>query len=145
MKKTRIRITNRQEKTPVNSRELRQAVRAALRLNGAAASLDLGVVDDAEMEELNEQFLGRRRPTDVLAFPYEEAPGYVEGEVVINAEQAAREAAGRDHSAGNELALYAVHGALHLLGYDDHNPEDSRRMRRAEREALAACGRTVDF
>jgi probable rRNA maturation factor len=75
----------------------------------------------------------------VLSFPFATAPVLV-GEVLLSADTARREAAARGHCAYHELLLYAVHGVLHLLGYDDHDPAGRRRMRRAERAALAALG-----
>jgi probable rRNA maturation factor len=68
-----------------------------------------------------------------------EAP-VLTGEVVLSVDTARREAARRGHSPYDELLLYAVHGVLHLLGHDDHDPLRRRRMRAAERRALAALG-----
>ena len=78
-------------------------------------------------------------PTDVLSFPMADDPVLM-GEILVSADTARREAAARGHPAYHELLLYAVHGTLHLLGYDDHDPKARARMRRAERAALAALG-----
>ena len=83
--------------------------------------------------------------TDVLSFAYSDEGEPLAGEIIVNAELAARQAAGRPHSAQDELMLYLVHGLLHLLGYDDHTEEDVGRMRRREHEVLAAAGRAVEF
>jgi probable rRNA maturation factor len=96
------------------------------------------------MSELNRRFLRRRGVTDVLAFPYETEGEVLSGEIVVNAEQAVREAAERAHSATDELMLYLVHGLLHLLGYEDQTPAGARRMRRREKAILEAAGRAVD-
>ena len=98
-------------------------------------------MDDAHIHRLNKQFLDHDEPTDVLTFPYTE-PGArkLEGEVVIGYGVAEANAAERGHAVAVELALYAVHGCLHLCGYDDGSPEDAREMRRKEREYLAALG-----
>lgn len=106
---------------------------------GLALDLSFVVVDDARMAELHERYAGVSGPTDVLSFPLAEDPVLL-GEVVISADTARREAAARGHSAYDELLLYAVHGVLHLVGHDDHEPADRRRMRSAERRALAALG-----
>jgi len=60
------------------------------------------------------------------------------GEVVVSVEKAIAEARRRRIAPEREVALYTAHGVLHLLGYGDHTPAERRRMRRAERRALAA-------
>lgn len=104
-------------------------------------ALSIAVVDDAAMQVLNREYHGVDDTTDVLAFPLEspiDLPGEVLllGEVILSAETAAREAARRGFAYEREVALYAIHGTLHLLGYDDHTPADRRRMRRRERTLL---------
>jgi len=107
-------------------------------------SLDLAVLDDAGMARLNARHTGRDGVTDVLAYP----DGAIDpddgcrrlGDVAINRDLAAREARDRGVDTAEELALYAVHGLLHLLGFDDHDPDDRAAMRRAEAAALARRG-----
>ena len=106
---------------------------------GRPVGLTFAILDDVRMQEVNRETLGHDHPTDVLAFPMAQEP-VLEGEILLSADTARREAAARGHPAYHELLLYAVHGALHLLGYDDHDPAERRRMRRAERAALAALG-----
>ncbi len=65
---------------------------------------------------------------------------YVEGEIIVSADTAAREACARGHSCEAELALYAVHGTLHLLGYDDNDPGAADRMHEIEDEILTKLG-----
>lgn len=105
-----------------------------------ALELSFVVLDDARMADLHERYAGEPGSTDVLSFPLAEHPVLV-GEVLVSADTARREAAARGHPAYDELLLYAVHGVLHLVGHDDHDPAERRRMRRAERRALAALGR----
>ena len=104
-----------------------------------ALDLSFVVVDDARMGELHERYAGVPGPTDVLSFPLADDPVLL-GEVVISADTARREAAARGHPAYDEVLLYAVHGVMHLVGHDDHDPADRRRMRSAERRALTALG-----
>jgi probable rRNA maturation factor len=101
--------------------------------------LSFAVIDDVRMQAVNRDTLGHDYPTDVLSFPMAEEPVLM-GEILLSADTARREAAERGHPAYDELLLYAVHGVLHLLGYDDHDPAARRRMRRAERAALAVLG-----
>lgn len=106
---------------------------------GRPVELSFALVDDAEMASLHARFSGVEGTTDVLAFPLMDTP-LLMGEVVISADTARREAARRGHPAYDEVVLYAVHGVLHLLGHDDHDPVARRRMRRAERRTLAELG-----
>jgi len=100
--------------------------------------LSVAVVDDPAIRDLNRRYHGQDRATDVLAFPLDGGPAGPAGlgEVVCSVETAAREARRRGLPLAHELARYAVHGTLHLLGYDDRAPEARRRMRRRERVAL---------
>lgn len=125
----------------------RRRLAADLRRLGAYAAgrcdrpleLSFAVLDDATMHQVNRDTLDHDYPTDVLAFPMANDPVLM-GEILLSADTARREAAARGHPAYHELLLYAVHGVLHLLGYDDHDPRGRARMRRAERAALAALG-----
>jgi probable rRNA maturation factor len=92
----------------------------------------VALVDDATIAELHLRFLGEEGPTDVLSFP--------QGEIVVSAETALREARERGIPPLHELLLYVVHGALHLKGYDDRRSEERRRMRREERRVLERLG-----
>src|SRR5690606_1916317 len=66
--------------------------------------------------------------------------GALDGEIVLCVDEAVRQARQRRHDARLELLLYAVHGLLHLLGYDDHDPKDAAKMHRREDELLRAAG-----
>ena len=105
----------------------------------AAADLSVAVVDDAAIRALNREYHAEDRATDVLAFPLDGGAGQpgLLGEVILSAETAAREAARRGLPFAREVALYAVHGTLHLLGHDDHDADDRRRMRAREAALLA--------
>ena len=140
-----IAIANRQRLLPLDRPGLRALCRRILAEHGVEADLSLAYVDNAAICALNARFLGRDDVTDVIAFPFD-APGdnplpgdNLLGEVVISTEKAIAEARRRRIPVERELALYTAHGVLHLLGYDDHTPADRRRMRRAERQALACA------
>jgi rRNA maturation RNase YbeY len=111
----------------------------ALRLPDAELSLLL--VSDAVMRELNRDWRGKDRPTDVLSFAQAEGPGGAPagllGDVVISLDTARRQAAERAETLASELDRLLIHGVLHLLGYDhERSPVEARRMQRRER-ALA--------
>ena len=118
-------------------RDLRRLADYAADLAGTDLDLSFAVIDDVRMREINDRMLGHDYATDVLSFPMGSEP-VLSGEVLVSADTARREAARRGHPAYHELLLYAVHGVLHLIGYDDHGTAERRRMRRAERAALAA-------
>lgn len=93
--------------------------------------------DDAELQRLNLAYRGLDRPTDVLSFavdaedlPPGEPPNL--GDVLISLPYAARNAQAAGHGLPEELALLAVHGLLHLLGYDDENEAAAEEMRSLE-------------
>ena len=102
----------------------------------------VAVVDDDRMAELHEQYRQTPGPTDVLTFDLHEGEtdGRLEGDIVVCLDEAARQAGRRGHSVRDECLLYAVHGLLHLLGYDDHDRDEADAMHAREDELLAAVG-----
>jgi probable rRNA maturation factor len=104
--------------------------------------LSLALVDDKRMSYLHEHFMGIKGPTDVLTFPIDaDARGQVtSGEVVVCVPQARREAKRHTIPVRHELLLYALHGMLHLLGYDDRTARDFQTMHATEDEILTELG-----
>lgn len=102
------------------------------------------IVDDREIASLAGRFRGRAHPTDVLAFDYRPIPvpraaadgGEVEGEIVLSAETARRQARERRVPLAHEMTLLLLHGLLHLRGFGDESPRLWRAMRRAEFETM---------
>lgn len=102
--------------------------------------LDVTLVDDRTMRRLNRRYRRTDRPTDVLAFPQTAGPrvpgpagGAILGDVCIAVGVAARQARTQGTGLNAEVQRLAVHGTLHLLGYDHGTAADARRM-----NALAA-------
>jgi probable rRNA maturation factor len=106
---------------------------APARTSGA---LTIAVVSDVRIRALNRRFRGKDRATDVLSFPADE-PGVL-GDVVIAAGVAARQAVDAGHSLQAEFRVLALHGLLHLLGYDHEH--DDGRMARLERRLRVKGG-----
>jgi len=102
----------------------------------ATGTLTIALVSDARIRALNRRFRGKDRATDVLSFPAEEAG--VLGDVVIAAGVAARQAVEAGHSLQAEFRVLALHGLLHLLGYDHEH--DDGRMARLERRLRVKGG-----
>ena len=123
-------------------------------LGGQDVEIELTLCGDEEMTHLNFDHMGERGPTDVLAFPLHEwsvdmghshladedagmpPGGLLLGDVVIDVDQAVRQAVDGGWSPAQEIALLAVHGALHLVGHDHAEPEDEEAMRAIERDVL---------
>jgi len=125
----------------LTAQQLRRAVRAAL-ADRQIASLGVVVVDDAIMAGLHERYFNDRRPTDVISFDLRDEPASkaIEGEIVVSAQTARRAAKDLGLTQRQEVLRYAIHGALHLAGYDDPTPAKRKRMRQREDEVLAALG-----
>ncbi|WP_422929845.1 rRNA maturation RNase YbeY [Singulisphaera sp. PoT] len=110
------------------------------------ASISLALVDDATIHEVNRRHLEHDWPTDVITFPLSDPDEPVlAGELVVSTEMAATTAKRAGVDPWAELALYVVHGLLHLCGYDDHSAEDREAMRSREDAILAGEGLTNTF
>ncbi|HVR75756.1 MAG TPA: rRNA maturation RNase YbeY [Planctomycetota bacterium] len=137
----RVFLSRRDRRAPFSWPPLRKVLLRLLADHSVGGTLSLAVVGDGEIQRVHQEFLGLDTPTDVLSFALGPAdgsgPGGLFGEVVVSAEAALREARRRGLLPEEELALYAIHGALHLVGFDDLDPASRRAMRRAERRYLA--------
>lgn len=137
-----IYLSNRQKALPIKTANLRRRLARLLReLELTEADLSVTVTDDAEIREINRQYRGVDKATNVLAFALEEGeplPGAprVLGDVVISAETIQREAGPLGYTDGEMFYFYLVHGLLHLIGYDhERGPQDAARQE-AETERL---------
>ncbi len=125
---------------------LERAAEAALAHQAAPAEADLTIVlsDDAQLHELNRQWMEVDAPTDVLSFPSDETDPdtgsrYL-GDILISVPYAARQAALAGHPAQAEVQLLVVHGVLHLMGHDHAEAGEKARMWAAQAEILAQLG-----
>ena len=124
-----------------------RAIEATLEAESASdREVSLLLTDDREIHELNRTYRNADKPTDVLAFALDES-GRADvslGDVVISVERAREQSKSRRTDLDSELELLAVHGTLHLLGYDHAEPEEAKRMRnrtRAIRRKLSSAPR----
>ncbi len=123
------------------------------------AELCVKAVDEATIAELNERWMEKQGPTDVLAFPMDELrPGLVDedpeegvlGDLVLCPDIAARQGEAAGHGTLAEIELLTTHGILHLLGYDHAEPEEHAEMFGLQDEilgewrAVAATGSAPD-
>jgi probable rRNA maturation factor len=121
---------NREARVPglgadVAARTVAGAARAVLKdLGIGRAELSITLLDDAGMAALNREWKGRDGPTDVLAFAlYEEGEDPV-GDIYLGVERGVEQGAAAGETTARELARLAIHGTLHVLGFD--HPEDDR-------------------
>ena len=137
-----IKIASPQNVIALDRRRLREIAKTVLRgENIASAAISLAFVDNPTIHRLNKQFLNHDEPTDVLSFPYSAANAKkLEGELVIGVEVAQQQAAERGNDVQAELALYVIHGLLHLCGYDDKSAGAENEMRQRERHYLMQLG-----
>jgi probable rRNA maturation factor len=137
-----VQISNTQDHLRVDREELARLVRRVLDREGhRRGSISIALVDEATIHALNRTHLGHDWPTDVISFPLSDPddPDWA-AELVVSAEMARTTAREIGVEPSHELALYIVHGLLHLCGYDDTVESDARRMRRREEELLAELG-----
>ena len=105
---------------------LRSAVDLVLREAGVSdGEISLALLDDQAIRELNRTYLGRDRPTDVIAFALHEEGESVLGDIYVGHEQAVRQAVDMAVPLIEELVRLAIHGTLHVLGHD-HPETDAR-------------------
>lgn len=93
------------------------------------------LTDDPTIRAMNRDYRGVDRPTDVLSFPQSSGSGLL-GDVVISMDRAGFQAARAGWGLAEELEMLAVHGTLHLLGFEDDTPAGRRRMWEAQTEIL---------
>jgi probable rRNA maturation factor len=113
---------------------------AALANRRRDAELVVRVVDEPESRQLNHDYRGKDRPTNVLSFPFEAPPGVPSahlGDLVICAPVVQREAAEQGKGTDAHWAHMTVHGVLHLLGYDHVDDAQAEEMEALERAILA--------
>lgn len=128
---------------------LLSAVQAALNYHDPALDVNLTVAVDTDetSHALNLQYRGINAPTDVLSFNADEidpetGQTYL-GDILISYERALAQAEKAGHPVKNELQLLAVHGTLHLLGFDHGQEDEKRRMWAAQAEILEQIGCTI--
>ena len=152
-----VYFTNKQNKKKVGYRVrllIKTAIEKTLRHERFRKNAEVSVsfVDNAEIHELNREFRGKDKPTDVLSFPMwedDEIGGDIDpalgavmlGDIVISTERALEQAKEYGHSFTREVCFLAVHSTLHLIGYDHETSEaDEKYMNDTQENILAKMG-----
>ncbi|MDI6729447.1 MAG: rRNA maturation RNase YbeY [Thermodesulfovibrionales bacterium] len=153
-----ITIRNSQRLIRINQRRIESILKKVLKhltLNRRrysfieSAEISVLFVNDRKMRELNLQYRGKDKTTDVLSFPQiEQFKRFKQferltslGDIVINLHQAKRQSKEHGFTFYAEIAWLLIHGLLHLLGYDhEKNKHQARKMREMEKELLEVMG-----
>ena len=132
----KIQLRNLQS-VPIDRDMLKQVLESAVRQLGTAVdSLSVALVDDARISRLNRQLLQCCEPTDVIAFEAEQDAEGSSGEIIISVQTAQRQAQQYGHSLVAELCLLAIHGLLHVLGYEDQTEAGRAEMERLQESLM---------
>ncbi|MDD4356351.1 MAG: rRNA maturation RNase YbeY [Smithellaceae bacterium] len=138
----KIQIENQQKRIKIDKRKIRRQINTLLKLlNCGNMEISLTFVDDALMRQINQEYLGKDRPTNVISFPLQEGefcninPEML-GDIVISVDTAGRDAARGNLSFDEEILFLIIHGLLHLRGYNHENTStaDARKMKKKEKE-----------
>ena len=141
-----IEITWTVEARPLTDEAIRAAVEAALAHGGRAGlAVEVVLLDDPSLAALHDQWLGDPSVTDVMAFDLGDEGEGPAAEVYASVDRARELARERGVDWGRELALYLVHGTLHLCGHDDHENEERAAMRAAEAAVMEGLGYPPDL
>lgn len=123
--------------------EIERAVVHALASEEQSGEWVVSIVltDDAEMQQMHADFMGIDEPTDVMTFPSDFATDEEHGgDIVISVERAAEQGSENGLTTEQEVIFLAVHGVLHLCGWDDHSDDDRAAMLERQREIIASIG-----
>ncbi|POF64140.1 rRNA maturation RNase YbeY [Novacetimonas maltaceti] len=125
------------------AREVKRAVRAAMRELGVSGGVSVVLADDRTVQRLNHLHRDRNRPTNVLTFEYAPAGSGAwlwGGDIMLAFPTVAREARAAGRTVRNHMMHLLVHGVLHLSGYDHHHAGDARAMEMEEARILGRMG-----
>jgi probable rRNA maturation factor len=147
-KRLQVSVVNHCRGLRVDRELLTKAVRLAARRHGMTSGLmELAVFSDSEISRLHKQYFGKRTTTDVISFDLGEpqsssrnGPQTLQASLALGGQVARRQAKLHRTSINKELALYAVHGLLHLLGYNDAAARQAEQMHEAEDQLLSELG-----
>jgi probable rRNA maturation factor len=141
-----IHVRNKGKSNIITTHRLKKITTNVLKLileekGRTTAEISVVYVDDGEMRNLNRNYRGINKSTDVLAFPINEGrfaainPDLL-GDIVISVPKARDQAELHDHSIERELTILLIHGLLHLLGYDHGTDKEEAAMKELENEYL---------
>ena len=145
----KVFVREEQRKLPIPQKQLQKIAQFTFHATGNEESdISLVVCDDKLITKLNETYMKRSGPTDVLAFSMMEgesltAPGKMLGDVVISLDTAAQQAGELGETLEEEFLLLFVHGLLHLLGFDHRNRREEKAMQEYTNKIVMEVEQTV--
>jgi len=148
----KLQIENNQNKIKIDKRRIRSTVPRIMRiLDCADKEISLSFVDDEKIKELNKEYLGKDKPTNVISFSlregeYSDINPQIMGDIIISVETAQRDALWGNLTVSQEIDFLIIHGILHLLGYNHENTtrKETNKMRKKEKDLFTAvCGLTT--
>jgi len=142
----KLQIRNNQNKIKIDKRNIRCIVLKILKiLYCADKEISLSFVDDENIKQLNKQYLGRDKATNVISFSlregeYSNINPQILGDIIISVETVQRDAIKGNLTVTQELEFLIIHGILHLLGYNHENTtkKETNKMRQKEKELFNA-------
>jgi probable rRNA maturation factor len=144
-----VLIENQQSKHPIPIERVQKIAQAILNaLDSPDGELSVLIVDDAQIAELNQDYLHRKGPTNVIAFPMREGlhadiNPHLIGDVVISMDTCAREAQHADLLIDQRFNQLLIHGILHLFGYDHIHSSKEAHIMDAKSDELLALIETI--
>lgn len=135
MKPVKIRVYN---ETTQKIRHYTALLKRIFRKIEQSQKMQIIFVDQQKIHELNLTYRHMDRPTDVLSFVNDDPNDDSLGDIFISFDQAIIQATEYDHSLDREIGFLAVHGYLHLIGYDHHTPEEEKEMFAEQERILLA-------
>jgi probable rRNA maturation factor len=140
-----LQIQNNQNKIKIDKRKIRGTVLKILKiLDCADKEISLNFVDDTKIKQLNKDYRGKDKATNVLSFSlredeYGNINPQILGDIVISVETAQKDASSGNLTFDQEIDFLIINGLLHLLGYNHENApkEDKDKMRKKERELFS--------
>jgi probable rRNA maturation factor len=142
----KLQIKNSQNKIIIDKRRIRSTILKILKiLDCADKEISLSFVDDENIKQLNKEYLGRNRSTNVLSFSllegeYGDINPQILGDIIISVETAQRDALSGKLTIQQEIDFLIIHGILHLLGYNHENTtkKETNKMRQKEKDLFNA-------
>jgi len=138
-----LQIACEQETGLPTAEQIEQWATAAVQPQSDEVEMTVRIVDEAESHELNLNYRGKDRPTNVLSFPFE-CPDEVDlpllGDLVICRQVVEREAQEQEKPLMAHWAHMVVHGSLHLLGYDHIEDDEAEEMENLETQIMTGLG-----
>ena len=143
----KLNIINLQKLHFIDKNRVKKLISSILKIEKKNAELNLVFTDNKKIKKINKTFLGHNFATDVISFAYNNASleNNISGEIIISVEMAVKLAQKLKCTIEGEIALYLVHGLLHLLGYNDKLKRDARKMHQREKELLSMYGYDVSI